>query len=110
MSRYIVAAITFLLAFAVGAFLFIMLLVAMNGLHGSDARYGVIAYIVLSFIVTLLLTLLAFVATGKAVAHGKSPVISGIVIVLVSLVLSTLSKLFIMLISIFIADFARVNF
>lgn len=109
MSRYIVAAITFLLALAVGAFLFVMLLVAMNGFHGSDARYGVNTYIALSFVVTLLLTLLSFVLTGKAVARGKNPYISGALIVLISLVLSVLSKLFIMLISIFTAEFARNN-
>lgn len=72
-AKIAAAMITFGLHLAVGAVVFVSMLVVMNGFSESDARWGIIAFIALAAGVTLLMTAGAVVLAhrlGKREIHG----------------------------------------
>lgn len=110
MSKYVVAIIVFLTAFAIGVSVGLFLLVALNGVHGSDGRWGIWCYSLLSFSLTFLLTYKAFVTTRRFVEQGKHPAFVGFLVVTAAIIVSLVAKSIFLLIGVGVAEFARVNF
>jgi hypothetical protein len=109
MSKYIVAALTFVAAAAVGAVVLLAMLMAMNGYSESDSTYGIAVFVVLSFLLTLLLTYKAFTTTRRFVDQGKNVAFTGFLIVTAAFFVALIAKSIFALIGIGVAEFARVN-
>ena len=59
MAKIIASVVTFLANIGIAAAVFIFMLIIMNGFSGSDASWGIWAYILLVALITLLMTVAA---------------------------------------------------
>lgn len=111
MTAKIISAILTLIAVAgAAAFLFIMLLVALNGFHGSDANYGVSAYTILSAVNVIAMTAAAFVLTGILIKREFKCWVAGLISVPVLTIVGIVFELVILFISVLITDIASKHF
>lgn len=62
--------LTFVLQIAIGASLFFLLIVVLNGYSESDAFYGIVSFLVLAFAVSLAMSLAAVLIASKLLARG----------------------------------------
>lgn len=102
--------ITLVLNAAAGVVMFFFLIVALNGFQGSDAEYGIIAYIAAAVLVSLIM------ATGAAIgAHifKKRGLHGAAAVAIPAVVLSAIGaglKFVCAIIGIAVADYVRVNY
>ncbi|MEQ1643030.1 MAG: hypothetical protein ABL959_06255 [Pyrinomonadaceae bacterium] len=111
MAPKIIAAIsTFLINIAAGVVIFFMMLVAMNGFSGSDAEYGLGVYIVLAVLISILMSLGAFLLSGRLLKKQSSSVISTLIAIAVFAIVGIVLKIVSSLIGVGVVEYVRVNY
>lgn len=109
-AKIITFLITFLANITVGAAVFFVMLMAMNGYSESDSTYGIVTYIALAFIVSLLMGLAAFLLVGMLTKRQYNIWVSAFIAIVVFGVTGSILKGVCALIGIGVAEFVRVNF
>jgi len=108
--KIIAAILTFLVNIAAGVVIFFMMLVAMNGFSGSDAEYGLGVYIVLALIISLAMSLGAFLIVGLLLKKQCSPPLSVVIAVPIFVFVGIVLKIVSSLIGVGVAEYVRVNY
>lgn len=106
--RVIAAILTLLINIAAGVVIFFMMLVAMNGFSGSDAEYGLGVYIVLALIISILMSLGAFLLSGSLLKKKFSGVAAVMIAIPVFAIVGVVLKVISSLIGIGVAEYVRV--
>lgn len=109
-AKIIAAIITCLINIAAGVVIFFMMLVAMNGFSGSDAEWGLGAYIILALIISLSMSLGAFLLSGLLLNKQFSSVTAALIAIAVFAIAGIVLKIVSSLIGIGVADYVRVNY
>ncbi len=102
--------LTLLINIAIGVVMFFFLLILMNGFSGSDARPGLIAYVVLGVAVSVLMGAGAFFLTSFLIRKELKGAIAAIIAVPIFSVVGGGLKFVCALIGMGIADYVRVNY
>jgi chromate transport protein ChrA len=102
--------VTMLANIAAGVVLFFGLLVAMNGYNESDAMYGIISFIALAVLVTLLMSALAAGLTHILLKREFRGWASALIAAAVFSVTGIVLKFFCSIIGVGIAELVRMNF
>ena len=111
MAYKIVASVITLIAnLVIGAVVFFMMLIAMNGYSESDAEWGLIAYIVLAIVTTVLAGVGAFLLTGTLLKRQFSPLVAVVIAAPVFAVTGAVLEIVCGLVGIGIAEYVRVNY
>lgn len=108
--KIIAAILTFLINIAAGVVIFFIMLVAMNGYSGSDAEYGLGVYIVLAVLISILMSLGAFLLTGRLLNKQFSSASSALIAIAVFATTGIVLKIVSSLIGVGVAEFVRVNY
>lgn len=108
--KLIAAILTFLINIAAGVVIFFIMLVAMNGFSGSDAEYGLIAYIVLASLISILMSLGAFFLASRLLAKQFSTAGAVLLAIPVFVIVGIVLKIVSSLIGIGVANYVRVNY
>jgi drug/metabolite transporter (DMT)-like permease len=95
------------LAAAVVVFFFMM--PAMNGYHESDATWGMGAYILLAFVVSVIVGGLSWLLVDKLVARGFNSAVSLVIAVPVFTVIGIGLEIVCCIIGILISEFVRTH-
>jgi hypothetical protein len=103
-------ALTLLINIAIGVALFFFMLILMNGFSGSDAEPGLIAYVVLGLIVSVLMGTGAFLLTRFLMKKEMNGAIAALIAVPVFSVVGGGLKVVCAFIGIGIAEYVRVNY
>jgi len=101
---------TFVINIAAGIVILFTMLVAMNGYSGSDAEWGLGAYIILALIISLSMSLGAFLLTGRLLKKQFPSVASVLIAIAVFAIAGVVLKIVSSLIGIGVAEFVRVNY
>ena len=101
--------ITLMMTAGVGVFIFFMMLIAMNGYSGSDAEWGLIAYVALTVTVIVLVSFGAVLLLSAMLRKQFSPVISFLASVAAFSVLGAVLEIVCCLAGVGIAEYVRVN-
>lgn len=109
-AKIIAAIITCVLNLAIGVVVFFGLLVLMNGFSGDSAQAGLITYIVLAVVVTIAMSLAAFLLTGYLIRREFSSAAAVLIAVPVFSIVGAGLKVVCMVIGIMFAEFVRVRF
>jgi hypothetical protein len=111
MAAKIIAAIATLLidGAAIVAVLF-MMLIAMNGFNESDAMPGLITYLILSAVISLLMAAAAFFIAGKFINRQVNSIASVVLSILIAGVVSIAGIVVACVAGIGIAEYVRVNY
>ena len=104
------AALTFLFSLAGAAVILLTMLVAMNGYNESDATWGLGAFVILSLVITLLMSLAAFLGAGALKKRHYGSFAAAILPILVFTVVGIVLEIVSSLIGVGIAEFVRVKF
>lgn len=111
MTAKIVAAIfTCVLNLAVGVVVFSILVISLNGFSARAGQAALIAYIVLAVVVTIVMSLGAFLSTGYLIKRKFSGAVAALIAVPVFSIVGSVLKVVCVFIAILIAEFVRVNF
>src|SRR5687768_12292508 len=102
--------VTLILNIIAGVVIFFMTLVAMNGYSGSDAEWGLIAYIALSAITAILMSSGATVLVHMLLKRQFSALVSAVIAILVFSVIGAALEVVCCGIGIGIAEYVRVNY
>ncbi len=86
------------------------MLLAMNGFSGSDAEYGLIAYIVLAILISISMSIGAFLLTHFLLKKQFTSAPSVLIAILVFAIAGVVLKMVSSLIGIDLADYVRVNY
>ncbi len=109
-TKIIAFLITLIVNVAVGAAVFFGMLLSMNGYNESDAEYGIVAYIVLAVIMTIVMSAAAAVVVHILLKRNFSGAVSALIGISVFSVLGVGLMLVCGIIGIIIAEVVRVNF
>ena len=101
--------ITLILNIAAGVAVFFFMLLAMNGYSESDSTYGLVAYIVLALIVSLLMSFAAVVLVNILQKRKFSGVVSSLIAIPVFVVVGAVLKCVCAIIGVGVAELVRVN-
>ncbi|MBL8124000.1 MAG: hypothetical protein KIT61_05675 [Pyrinomonadaceae bacterium] len=101
---------TLLINLLIGIAVFFVLIITLNGYSESDATYAIISYIVLGLVVTLMMSLGAFLTVGFLTKRQYSGVLSVIIAIVVFSVIGALLKAVCGFIGVGVAELVRVNF
>jgi hypothetical protein len=102
--------ITFLINIAIGVVIFFFMLIAMNGFSESDAEKGLIAYAILAFFVSILMSISAVLLAGYLLKKGFSGVVATLIAVPIFSLVGGALKVVCSIIGIAIAEYVRVNY
>ena len=102
--------VTFLTNLVIGVAIFFFMLVAMNGFHESDANWGLGVYIALALSISVVMSVLAYIATGYLIRKELHGAIAVLVAVPVFSVIGGCLKFVCCFIGIGVADYVRVNY
>lgn len=102
--------LTLLINIAIGVVMFFFMLIMMNGFSGSDAQPGLIAYIVLGLIVSVLMGTGALLLTKFLMNRKLKGAIAALIAVPIFSVVGGGLKFVCALIGIGIAEYVRVNY
>ncbi len=102
--------ITLLINIAIGVVVFSILVISMNGFSAESGQAGLITYIVLAVVVTIAMSLSAFLLTGYLIKREFSGAVAALIAVPVFSVFGAVLKVVCMLIGVGIAEFVGVNF
>lgn len=108
--KIIAAILTFLINIAAGVVIFFMMLVAMNGYSGSDAEYGLGVYIVLAVLISMLMSVAAFLLSGRLLKKQFSSVTSALIAIAVFAIIGIVLKIVSSLIGVGVSEYVRVNY
>ena len=108
--KIISAIVTFLINIAIGVVVFAGMIVAMNGYGESDATWGIGAFILLALIVTLLMSIGAFLVAGQLTKKQFGAVSASIIAILIFSIVGGVLKFICSLIGVGVAEFVRVKF
>lgn len=106
-AKIVSAIITFLVNVAAGVFCFLMLLVALNGFHGSDANYGIAGYLILALLTTGSMSAAAFVTTGVLIKRNFSSLYSALIAILLFSLFGIVLKVLYIGVGAVLAELAR---
>ncbi|MFZ1700147.1 MAG: hypothetical protein WBO10_09830 [Pyrinomonadaceae bacterium] len=109
-AKIIALIVTLVASLAAGVFVFLGILVAMNGYSESDASYGLIAYVALALLVSLLMGISAFLLTGRLIKSEFGPATAVLIASVAFSLLGATLKGVCGLVGIGVAEFVRVNF
>jgi hypothetical protein len=102
--------ITLLVDIAVGVVVFFFMLLAMNGFSESDANYGIVAYILLAAVVSIAMSVGAFVLT-RFLTHRNYRAVAAVSIAVPSFcMIGAVLKVGCAFVGIVVAEVVRVNF
>ena len=93
-----------------GSFVFLVMLITMNGYSESDAMFGIVVYVVLAVLVTILMSASAVLLVGNLQKRKFSGVASAVIAVIVFSVTGAVLKAISGVIAVGIAEFMRVNY
>jgi uncharacterized membrane protein YhaH (DUF805 family) len=102
--------LTLLINIAIGAAVFVFMLLAMNGYSESDANYGIVAYIVLALLVSLLMGTGAAAAVHLLMKRDFRGWVSALIAVPVFSFIGAGLKFVCSIIGVAIAEYVRVNY
>jgi hypothetical protein len=102
--------ITFLTCVVIGVAVFLVMLMGMNGYHESDATYGLATYGLLGFGISILMALLAALATGKLIKRDFNSLLAVFISIVVFSIIGGVLKGVCCIIGIGVSEFVRVNF
>lgn len=102
--------ITLVLNIAIGVAVFFFMLLAMNGFSESDANYGLVTYIILAVLVTLLMSALAVITASRLSKRGFRPFSSALVGIGSFTAVGLVLKVVCSIIGVLFADFVRTNY
>ena len=86
------------------------MLLAMNGFSESDASYGLITYIVLGVLISLLMSTCAALLVHVLLKRGFSKIASGFIAIPIFSVLGGILKIGCSVIGVMVAEYVRVNY
>lgn len=109
-AKIVAAIITSVLNIAVGVVVFSILVISLNGFSARAGQAALITYIVLAVVVTIVMSLAAFLLTGNLIKREFSGVVAALIAVPVFSIVGSVLKVVCVLIAILIAEFVRVNF
>lgn len=109
-AKIVATIITCVLNLAIGVVVFAVLVISMNGFSGDSAEAGLISYIVLAVVVTIVMSFGAFLLTGRLIKREFSGVVAALIAVPVFCVIGAVFKIVCIFLAILIAEFVRVNF
>lgn len=109
-AKILSAILTLIAVAGSAAFLFIMLLVALNGFHGSDATYGVGAYTLLSVVNVMAMAAAAFFVAGFLIKREFKGWVAGLIAVPILTIVGVVLELVILFVSVLFTDIASKNF
>lgn len=101
---------TLLLNIASGIVILFMMLVAMNGFSGSDAEWGLCAYILLAVLASILMSVGAALLVHIFLKRQFSAVVSALIAIPVFTIVGIVIEVVCSLIGIGIAEYVRVNY
>ena len=101
---------TLLLNIASGIVILFMMLVAMNGFSGSDAEWGLGAYILLAVLASILMSVGAALLVHIFLIRQFSAVVSALIAIPVFTIVGIVIEVVCSLIGIGIAEYVRVNY
>jgi hypothetical protein len=93
-----------------GLGVFFVMLITMNGYSEDDAMFGIVTYVVLAVLVTILMSVSAALLPDKLQKRKFSGVAAALIAVLVFSVSGAVLKVICGLIGVSIAEFMRVNY
>ena len=102
--------ITLLINIAIGIVILFFMVVAMNGFTGSDAEKGLIAYIALAVVVTVLMGTGAYVATHLLLKRQINSALAVAIAVPIFVIVGAGLKFVCSIIGIAVAEYVRVNY
>ncbi len=102
--------ITLIVNVIVGAVIFFMMLIAMNGYNGSDAEWGLIVYIGLGAVTAILMSIGAAVLVHILLKKQFSALVSVLIAVPVFSIVGAALEMVCCGIGIGIAEYVRVNY
>ena len=109
-AKIVAFLVTLILNIAIGVAMFFILLLAMNGYSESDANYGLITYIILGVIVSLLMGLSAAIVSNLLLKRDFSGVVSTLIAIVVFTGVGAVLKGICAVVGVGIAEVVRVNF
>lgn len=109
-AKIISALVTLLINIAADAVIFFMMLIAMNGFSGSDAEYGLITYVVLAVLISIAMSIGAFLFVNLLLKKQYSSTPSVLIAIPFFVIAGVVLKIISCLISIGVADYIRVNY
>ncbi len=102
--------VTLLINVALGVAVLFFMLLTMNGFSESDASYGIIVYIVLALLVTLLMSTSAALLVHVLLKRGFSKIASLFIAVPIVSVLGGVLKVCCSVAGVLVAEYVRVHF
>ena len=102
--------ITLILNIAIGIAVFFLMLLSMNGFSESDATYGIVAYVVLAVLVSLVMATLAAVLAHLLMKRAFGVVVASLIGIICFTVIGGILKVVCSIIGILVADLVRVNY
>ncbi len=108
--KIIVALTTFVINIAAGVVIFFTMLVAMNGFSGSDAEWGLGVYIVLALIISVLMSIGAFLLVSVLLKKEFSGITAALLAIPVFAIVGFGLKVVCSLIGVGVAEYMRVNY
>ena len=108
--KVVAAIVTGLMNLAVGVMVFVFMLLAMNGFSESDANYGIVAYIILAVIVTVLMAVSAVATVHLLLKRNWGAAGAAILAILLFSGVGAGLKVVCSIIGLLVADLLRVNF
>jgi hypothetical protein len=95
---------------AAGLLVFFVMLITMNGYSENDAIFGIVTYLVLAVLVTILMSVSAVLLADKLQKRKFSGVAAAIIAILVFSASGVILKVICSLIGVGIAEFMRINY
>src|SRR5215204_2202160 len=108
--KMIAAILTGSINLSAGSMVFFFMLLAMNGFSESDANYGIVTYIILAVLATILMVVFAVATVHLLMKRGWGAVGSVILGVVIFSGLGAGLKVVCSVIGVIVADFVRVHF
>ncbi len=102
--------ITLLINIAIGVVVLSILVISLNGFSARSGQAALITYIVLAVVVTISMSLGAFLLTGYLIRREFSSAVAALIAVPAFSVVGVVLKVVCVFIAILIAEFVRVNF
>lgn len=109
-AKIVAAIITCVLNLAIGLAVLAILVISLNGFSARAGQAALITYIVLALIVSIAMSVGAFLLTGYLIKKEFSGTIAALTAVPVFFIIGAVLKIVCVFIGILIAEFVRVNF
>jgi hypothetical protein len=102
--------ITLIINIAIGVGVFFFMLLAMNGYSESEASYGLVTYVVLALLVSLLMSTGAAFVAHMLLNRKFTSLVSVLIAVPIFSVVGAVLKIVCSIIGVAIAEYVRVNY